>query len=222
MSFVNEQGLQTLIKLTQGKIIKKKEFEDVSAKGDVYVAEIFPFYFDQPWHLLYRITVNVPEDVNATQFAIVSIGGIKSEITYYTTQTTIYDIGRRSAEMHSFDLLTKSGYISANGHLMGLRTTSLDVTRNISIEFYDIVGCDVRFRERAQSISDIEIGINDYYMIDRFKFSDNGFFAHNVPERDELSEVAFSGSYEDLLDKPDIMDVSYDLSTDEEIVFIYK
>lgn len=216
MKFLEEDGLQYLIDKIQNRVIQFHEYIDVT--GDkVFLAKIRKTN-SNPWVIKYKIISEIPQETNSTQIADVIIGGIADKLSYYYTSNIIYD----SAHLSAINNTIAIGLLRDEPNFIGIDISNKSSKlHNIKIEIQYMYGCSVSFFNKPK-ILESYIG----YEINDIEFQKDGiFFTNNESsdifvKRDELSGVAFSGSYKDLLDKPDLLQVGADDESKELYFFL--
>jgi hypothetical protein len=206
-------------------ILSSKIFDNVSQINNdiVYYASIKPINFNTPWSVKFKIFSEISNTNSATQYAELYLSGVGDEIGTYESKNTIYDLELKSISSNVIYLLNQDGYNKDLSHYLGidLSNTNSNYKRTITIEFYEAKNCLIDFLDSIKD--DIILGLSalDYSKLTYIRFDDNGVFANTLVREEELAKVAFSGSYNDLIDKPKLLDISEE-SLDLEILTFIK
>lgn len=229
LQVLDSNGLQTLIGQIQGQVLKTSKYYKVKAKGNdntqgtVLMFQIVPASDKAPWIVKYRINSVIPSNDSTTQLGEVLLGGINNKLAYYSTASIIYDLGMLSAKSHIVINNQSRMYVGLN-----LQQKFNDL-HDITIEYEFFKNCRITAFKNAKLISDL-IADDDLsqFILKEIDFTKNGLLTSgdltqsgddgDIESR--LSEVAFSGSYNDLTDKPQILQLQADQG-EETITFSY-
>jgi hypothetical protein len=199
-------------------ILMSREFDNVLKEDNImYYASIKPIDFNSSWTLKFRIYADVAGAAGATQYADIFLSGIGDSLGTYEAKNTIYDLGLRCIANNILYLLNQDGFNNGGKHYLGidLSNTKEEYSRTISIEIYEATNCLFEWAGTSLvTATNLGISALDYSKTIYIEFSQNGEFTNTTIKKEDLSNVAFSGSYNDLLDKPSLLDVAIDENTD--------
>lgn len=218
--FLNQHGLQHLIEKIETGVLTTQEYFNVKTlgsnptEGTAFLFKLVVANEQEPWIIKYRITSEITTDSNSKQVATVTLGGIGNELSYYQSQNIIYDKARRGAESHCIALHSLE-------HLVGLNIQNRPAQpHSILVELQFLKGCNVLFFNNAHMLSELIDNDNQLseFILKQVPFNINGTMEDTTFSVD-LAAVAFSGSYNDLTDKPELLDVKADDSQENLIFF---
>ena len=186
-------------------------YENVNSVNDIplYYATVLPINKNELWEVNIKIKVNIKGDSLVHQVADLYLGGIDNTLSYWEVRNFIPN--EEYIEVAS-NLFLPS--IEDNGnHLLGIKLNNiLEKKRIIKIELYSNSNCEISFK------ADMAFKTNNNYS--KIDFSKNGIYFSQRTSAENFATVAFSGSYKDLIDTPDLLEVEYD--ADNEKAIFYK
>jgi hypothetical protein len=208
-------------------ILMEREFNNVIAEDSIMYYGCFrPIDFNIPWTIKFRIYAEVADTSGATQYADIFLSGVGENLGTFETKNVIYDLGLKCISNNILYLLNKETYITdeSNKNYLGidLLNTNESYNRTIKVEIYETTNCVFDWAgTEAMTASRLGISALDYSKTIYINFNENGEFTNNLVNKEELSEVAFTGSYNDLKDKPSLLEVKID-DEFEDLLTFYK
>lgn len=217
MRTLDEQGLQSLIKEVQSGVIKRHIYSNVTASGSdaakgslIFLVLTTTSAFD-PWVIRYRVQSVIDSNNNTNQMADVIVGGINNKISYYSSSNIVFDSSELSAHNHII-LTNKQNKIYFGINLKDAYAENHNITIEVQYFKNGQVGIFKDIKDLKSLFSDEEIY---QFVLKEIDFSKEGKVSSgdvNIPEN--LSKVATTGMYNDLLERPKLLNVDFDQESD--------
>lgn len=217
-SRISADSNNALIERADGLFIPKNDkspilmqtYENVNSVNDIplYYAEIFPINKEELWEVNVKIKVNIKGEPLVYQVADLYLGGIDSTLSYWEVKNFISNEEYIEVSSNLFLPSIEDGA----SHLLGINLSNISKKeRTIKIELYNNSNCEISFK------SDMLFKTNNNYS--EIDFSKNGIYFSTKTKTGEFADVAFSGSYKDLIDTPDLLQVEYDIDNEKAIFY---
>lgn len=218
-SRISADNDNAIIEKTDGLFVPKhnrfpllmQAYENVNSVDGIplYYAEIFPINKEELWEVNVKIKVNIKGDFLVYQVADLYLGGIDSTLSYWEVKNFISNEEYIEVSSNLFLPSIEDGA----SHLLGINLSNIsEKERTIKVELYNNSNCEISFK------TDMLFKTNNNYS--EIDFSKNGIYFSTRKKTGEFADVAFSGSYKDLIDTPDLLQVEYD--ADNEKAMFYK
>lgn len=204
---LNREGLETLINQIQSENLRTEIISNYNAQPNPQ------FFFKirkntNHWIIKYKITSYIEESDSYTQISDVTIAGCGSDISYFNTSNIVYDEGMLSCTNHKI-------CIGSDFIYFGLDLDNRNKLHSVKIEINSLYNCSVKVFNSPIQLNDIA---GDIILIKNIQFSKNGIVLNNEIAED-LAKVAITGDYDDLLNKPLLLNVDSD--EDENEIFFF-
>ncbi|MBQ0112768.1 MAG: hypothetical protein KBT03_06540 [Bacteroidales bacterium] len=211
------EKIDRLDETKQDKYLIKKTYDSVlyDDESSLYYGKIRPINYETPWSVRLRVTSEIENVSGSEQYADLYISSTESNLGSFETKNTVYDSTLNGIENNILYLLTEEGYYQDLAHLLGIEISeeNRDKPRKVSVELYESQNALVEFYNNPKKINEIS-SVDKYSDAVFMNFTDNGVFTNNMITKEDLSVVALSGSYNDLLDKPLLLDLLMDETSD--------
>lgn len=200
MKVLDKEGLKTLIDKIQSRVIYTKHYSNISSNtNNSFFYKLTINDSNSPWIIKYRIISRLSGNVSSTSYSSLTICGNNSSVSYYEVKSA------KSSNIFSIDSsivcinpITSNVYIGAS-----YQSTSTS-SHDFSIEIEYLSNCKINFYSTPTTIPEGSGYIKQIPCNNSGSFND---FA------ELFSTVAFTGDYNDLINKPDILSMMVDNNT---------
>lgn len=219
--FLDEAGLQQVIHMVHSDTIQALDYSDVVAagssiqSGSIFFLKLALASEKEPWIVKYRVSSKIGAREESAQSSEVVVGGVGNIIGYYRADNAVYNKLKASATNHA---------IAVRGDmiLFGLDiTSSFTYRHDLHVEVSFVKGGNATLYSQAKTLAEIFGAAHEGdFTLRTIDFSESGIVDTSTSGGPSaaLATVAYTGSYSDLQNKPQILEPYYS-AANEALIF---